>query len=724
MNKIVCKVVVTTIIVMLFSFSAMAQKFTTHAVKKGETLESIAKQYKVTPYNILNFNKEVKQGTELESNTILVIPLDAPKTKEVLNAVTKPTSTVETTESTIVKQEKPIGFTTHKVNRKETLYGIAKRYHIKEVDIKRYNKELYAASQLKKGMKIKIPKFKREKPEENVINETGLETYTVKAKETRWSIAHKYGITIDELLELNPSLSKTDNYLAEGQELRLPRKLGSSIKQQDIQLFTSYTVPPKMTFYSLNKQLGVNEEQLVALNPEIKERGGLKEGMVLRIPDKKAETEIINTENYVFYEVKPKQTEFSLTRKLGVSYKELLDLNPDLKNGLKAGMVLKLPKENVGNLEINNALIIDKINLLDSINIDYKPKLVFILPFRLDKVDLNDKENAAKLADSRTDMKLSLGLYSGALVALDSIASLGISVDVKTYDNQLSLEKTKELLSNERLNDVSAVIGPLDTKSLKEVAESANRYRVPVIAPISTSSELSLNNVFYSYTSEKALRERMLAYVKGQATNQNIIVIADAKNKEAKDAILSKFPNAKIVALKEEKKNIAINLGKFTGLLSREEENWIFLETDNFKLISSASSILNSNNTKYTKVRMFTTNKNKAFEDDVISNSHLSNLNFTYPSVYKEATNSSFVKRYKDKFGNAPDKYAARGFDITYDLLLKLAYKNDLLEASNDIGETEYTGNKFNYVGNFSSGYHNKASYIMSYSDMRIKQID
>jgi hypothetical protein len=117
---------------------------------------------------------------------------------------------------------------------------------------------------------------------------------------------------------------------------------------------------------------------------------------------------------------------------------------------------------------------------------------------------------------------------------------------------------------------------------------------------------------------------------------------------------------------------------------------------------------------------MFTTNKNRAFENEVISNSHLSNLNFTYPSVYREVGNDAFVKRYRKRFGDTPDRYAVRGFDIAYDLVLKLAYKNDLMEVSKLIGETEYIGNKFSYEKDFSSGYFNQASYIMSYENMRI----
>lgn len=78
---------------------------------------------------------------------------------------------------------------------------------------------------------------------------------------------------------------------------------------------------------------------------------------------------------------------------------------------------------------------------------------------------------------------------------------------------------------------------------------------------------------------------------------------------------------------------------------------------------------------------------------------------------------------YRKRFGADPDAYAVRGFDITMDLLLKLAYKNDLVTASKLIGETEYTGNKFNFTKDRTSGYFNMASYILGFENMRITEL-
>ena len=707
---------ITTAAIILFSWQAMAQQFSSHAVKVGETVYSIARQYKVNPSDILKYNKEIAEGDVLKPNTILVIPMGA----KVLSAKDSIALSLKQVKE---EQQEPVEFIAHKVRKRETIFSIAQKYNVSEEDIKRYNTKLYA-SQLKKGMRLKIPKYLKVEVENDSINLVDFETYTVLPKETRWSIANKYGITIDSLLALNPELSDVTSFLAEGQELKLPKIAGSSLEDQNVQLYISYTVPPKKTLYSLSQEYNISSQEIVRLNPEIGERGGLKEDMVIRLPEMKRDDNEVNTDNFIFYEVKPKQTVYSLTRNLGIDYKELLELNPDLSKGLKAGMVLKLPKDKTGNFEVKNSLILDKINLLDSINTINKPKLIYLLPFRTDKLDLSDVDSATDAITRSNAISYSLGLYSGALVALDSISELGISVDVKTFDTQLNSDRTRLLLQGENLEGVSAIIGPLQLNSLKEVAIKAANARVPVIAPLASTSDFELENVFFSIPSDQILRERMLGFIKDSITDENIIVITDAKNKPVGEQIKEKFPLAKSVDLQEDEENISLDLEVFASLLSLDAENWVFVETDNFKVVSSVSSILNSSNSDTTKVRMFTTNKNKAFENDVISGAHLSNLNFTYPSVYKETNNNAFVRRYRRRFGADPDRYAVRGFDITYDLLLKLAYKLNLFEASNIVGSTEYCGNKFDYDNEPSSGYYNTASYIMMYQDMRITQIN
>ncbi|MGI9545610.1 MAG: LysM peptidoglycan-binding domain-containing protein [Flavobacteriaceae bacterium] len=715
------KNVIALMLAVFMACALYSQQFTTHTVRQGETLFAIAQQYKVTPFNILKYNKELKQDEPLQPNTLLIIPLDASASDTTREVPTDITNILQEKDSLEVEPE-PISFRTHKVRKRETIYGIAQRYDITEAQLKRYNSKLYASA-LKKGMRLRIPQFPVIVVDENAPDPDNYEMYTVQPKETRWSISHKYGITLDSLMVLNPELPKTTSHLVIGQQLLLPKLAGSSIEEQETQLFISYIVPAKKTLYSLGQEYGIDPQEIVRLNPEIVEKGGLKEGMKIRLPEKKIDVGEVNTANFVFYEVKPKQTVYSLTRKLELGYEELLELNPDLSKGLQAGMVLKLPLEKANELNVKNSLVLDQFDLKDSIQISNKPKLLFLLPFRTDRLNLNDLESASNSLARSNALKYSLGIYSGSLIALDSISDLGVSVDVKTYDTELSLERTKAILKLEDLKEYNAIIGPLQLNSLKEVAVQAYNSGVAVIAPLAGQGDANLDNVFYSVPPDSLLRRSMLRYMKEQVTDQNIIVIADAESKDAITAIKEAFPLASTVDILKEEKNISINIDLYSALLSEEKENWVFVETDNFKMISSVSSILNSSNSDSTRVRMFTTLKGKAFDNDVISGNHLSNLNFTYPSVYREVNGNAFRRRYRRRFGGDPDRYAIRGFDLTYDLLLKLAYKMDLFQVSETIGNTEYTGNSFDYAKELSTSYYNTASYIMMYENMQIKEV-
>ena len=794
MKKYCLKALLLCLLITFSACKATAQKkFRTHAVKEGETLQSIAKRYGVTPYSILLANKDVKKATDVKANTFLIIDLSNSTIKP--GPITPPppsggsTATQDTikpgpvdnqplrfTAHRVISQETmysltrqyeiteaqlrkynpelnsrglqtgmvlqiprypkkmveesveqperiaPIRFISHKVRRKETIFSITQLYDIKEEQLKRYNKTLYSQA-LQKGMMLQIPKY----PTIQEIEELGLnfDTITVQPQETRWSIAHRFGISLDSLAALNPNISPNSSYLSVGQQLRVPIS-PKELLEEKVQLYESYTVPPQMTLYSLSKLYNIEQKEILRLNPVIVDEGGLKEGMVLRFPKEESEELKLTTENYVYYPVKARQNIFRLTQELGVSRDTLYALNPELDAGLKEGMILKLPRTQANSLNVKEGLVLDQINLMDSLNVNVRPQLVYLLPFRLDRFDLSDNDKATRQLKARTDSRYAMGLYTGALVAFDSIKKMGMSVDVKFWDTQRDLERVKSLLESDPLMNTSAVVGPVDRKLLGEVAIQANKFGVPVITPFLADSELTLQNVYFSVPDEESLQVKMLNYIEKLRVDENLIIMADEAHMAVRDSILSRFPEAKVADLIENK----LDRAAFSELLSEEVENWVILETDMGSIVASITSQLNAaNSDKKKDVRMFTTHYGSAFEDKSISIPQLGNLNFTFPSVFREVSNDSFMEAYRSKWGVEADRYAIRGFDLTMDLLLKLGYKNNLFQTTPFIGQTEYSGNRFNYFkevnNDWNSGYGNKASFILKYNyDLTITQVE
>ncbi|GGZ90630.1 LysM peptidoglycan-binding domain-containing protein [Algibacter mikhailovii] len=250
------RILVILAVMLVCNFNALqAQNFSSHQVKKGETIEEISKRYYLTPLDIYEYNPDAKQG--LKPNTVLIIPI---------SKAVKP-------KVTVTKDLK--GFIPHRTKKKQTLYSLAKLYDVTEEDIKKYNTFLYS-NPLKKGDKLQIPVFEITEVVEEVKSTT---EYTVQPKEGKWRIAYKYGITIEELEVLNPEIA---DVLKEGEVLNVPNLNAEELKTVDDE-YSYYTVLPKEGFYRLKLKLGLEQAEIEALNPGLEETG-LKSGMILKVP--------------------------------------------------------------------------------------------------------------------------------------------------------------------------------------------------------------------------------------------------------------------------------------------------------------------------------------------------------------------------------------------------------------------------------------------------------
>ncbi|RMG81398.1 MAG: LysM domain-containing protein, partial [Bacteroidetes bacterium] len=105
------------------------------------------------------------------------------------------------------------------------------------------------------------------------------------------------------------------------------------------------------TLYSISKKYNTTIEVIKENNPEI-ESEGLKPGMLLKIPFKKADPlksieESIKSsacENRIKHTVQPKETLYSLSKKYNVSIEKIVEQNPEIQTkGLQPQMVIYIP---------------------------------------------------------------------------------------------------------------------------------------------------------------------------------------------------------------------------------------------------------------------------------------------------------------------------------------------------------------------------------------------
>ncbi len=176
----------------------------------------------------------------------------------------------------------------HFVKKGQTLYSISKAYDVSIDKIIKENPE--SAAEIKIGQLLKIPLIK-EKPKSNISEANVKEKFIyhkVKKKETLYSISKRYSVTINDLMKLNPDLL---NGLKEGQVIRIPERVNFlenrtniSLRKDTVKNFILYKVKKKETFYGLSKKYSVTIGEILSLNPELKE--GLKKGELIKIPIK------------------------------------------------------------------------------------------------------------------------------------------------------------------------------------------------------------------------------------------------------------------------------------------------------------------------------------------------------------------------------------------------------------------------------------------------------
>ena len=147
--------------------------------------------------------------------------------------------------------------------------------------------------------------------------------YTVKSGDTLWSVAKKFGISVDELKKAN---NLTSNSLSIGQKLVIPSEKETT--SQNV-----YTVQSGDTLYSIAKKYDVSVDA-------IKEANNLPNniltiGQILIIPTEETD--------YILYTVVAGDSLYAIARKYGLTMQELMEFNNLGSTLLSIGQVLKIP---------------------------------------------------------------------------------------------------------------------------------------------------------------------------------------------------------------------------------------------------------------------------------------------------------------------------------------------------------------------------------------------
>lgn len=182
-----------------------------YTVQPSEGVLAIGRKFEISADEINKVNPDIKNGLKIGQEILIPINKSKALHSKLLN-------------NTI--------FIQHKVEKKQTLFAISRKYNVSQEDIKKCNPEL--KNGLHEGMILNIPdsvKIKSEKEAEiqaiskskinNAIGKQQFTIYKVRQDETLFSICKRYNVDINDVIRLNPG---SETKITVGSELKIPSK--------------------------------------------------------------------------------------------------------------------------------------------------------------------------------------------------------------------------------------------------------------------------------------------------------------------------------------------------------------------------------------------------------------------------------------------------------------------------------------------------------------------
>ncbi|KOP36042.1 LysM peptidoglycan-binding domain-containing protein [Flavobacterium sp. WLB] len=590
----------TISLVFILSFNKIAAQdsIIEHKIQKGETAYFIAQKYKVSVDEIYKLNPESQNG--IKDNQIIKIPVHSPQK---------------------INQEQQI---LHVVGEKETLYGLSKKYNVSVEAIQNANPIL--ASGLQVGQELIIPQSASNLPKiENMVS--SKITHLVVAKESLFSIARQYNVSVQDLENLNKELLQ--NGLQIGQTIAIPNKrktLDGKVRVIN-QETVFHVVEPKETKFSISKKYGITIDQLESQNPEI--INGLIVGNKLAINTKEIkpaneseELMLALAEKQVVVEkTKAKTVEIDDLKDRLVIQKEMnqkiikindLKVNLNDMNGSKENSVEKLRLVLEANKNVQDILMAKLDSLVNTMNNDLvELKRMDVLNVDESKrLEKQSYESIGKTSELSSQLKKELAenrkAYAGLMNKVEKIA---------VEENQEYKKKIRESEKNKNVTSIQQRLSLEEIKRYKieqEQGDAKNQLLISKIDSLDTQKQIEVKRHISkaSYYSMEARKfDDKLALVKlkkyqdeaikksGSAETSKAVSLEEMK-RELKENPFKNEKNIKIEVydnLKEVSNGYYLVLGIFTDAPQRDKLIMQLIDSGDF----NASFFFNINSLSY-----------------------------------------------------------------------------------------------------------------------------
>jgi LysM repeat protein len=609
----------------------------------------------------------------------------------------------------------------------------------------------------------------------NKVTISGVAYYIhqVKKGEFPYSIAKAYGITVEELTRENPPAVYGTK---EGQTLRIPVSLVTDLKptdsstvkrQHDETRFIYHNMKPGETVYSLSKLYGVSEYDIVENNPGI-DITKLSVGAEIAIPKR----EFMNNQqkfdeqekNYIYHKVQMGETLSSIAKQYGLTVRHLRKENRDLRFP-QVGDFVRIPGVKKAEVqELEQAKPDTVTNVPEEVpekivrSAGYTPvrdlkgsfDVAVLLPFYLSENSTRIEIDSSKLVKGiKTYKEIRqaenwiypesldfLEMYQGILLAADTLRSMGLNINLHTFDIKSDTIEITRLIKSGKLSDMDLIIGPVYSHNLSIVSQYARDLGIPVVSPVPLINNSSLinNPTLFMASSSLEIAQKALAKKVSEYYDHNIVFIhadslgVDEDVKRFKNLIFTElsyklpYEDIKFKEFLFYSRSMFNNdsINRLSHALSEQSKNIVIIASEEAPVISEVIDVVSGLARRF-DVKIFgypiireleRLDQKELFDMDILVYS-------PYWIDYSKENVKQFNSDFRQKFHTQPleKSYAWQGYDITYYFLSGLALNGKNFMRHPEIHNPELLQSDYDFKRNVAGdGFENQKLFMVRYS--------
>ena len=470
----------------------------------------------------------------------------------------------------------------------------------------------------------------------------------------------------------------------------------------------SHIVRDKQTLYSIAKAYEVSVDEIHALNPTLKETG-LKKNSIIIIPSKEvaAKAEVAKTEEPAVkieesvvkdgdvktHVVKWYEDLNTIADKYGVSVEAIMKANNLTGKKLGKRQVLVIPEaeETAAGQETTEDVAEDEEGEVSSDTVPSDTTAMDIVSEDADTVYVSKNEVTATLilpmkASTDNVSRNNMDFYSGVLLAVKDLAEAGISTELNVYDSSDS----ENPIAREDVDGSDFIIGPVSSADIGRLLQSEVNPKM-VISPLDPRAES------HAYVQEKfiqvptpqsVLYKDLIDWIAEDTMPGDTLLLITEKGARKTETIEQMTQLADSSGLAFIPFSYSILEGRditepLTGLMTATGTNRVLIASDSEAFVNDVVRNLNIMVYNKLNVAVYAPARIRNFETIEVENLHNTGLHVSlgYLIDYDSQQVKNFLLKYRALYNTEPTQYAFQGYDIaTYFINMCSAYGDRWIE--------------------------------------------